>query len=402
MKRLLDGIKIVEVASMVSGPYCGKILADLGAEVIKVEKPVHGDKARCRGPFLDGAAEPDNSALFLYINLGKKGITLDLRQTKGQNIFHRLIENADILIEDILPGKKAEMGLDPKLIRERTPRLVHISITPMGSSGPYKDFKTHHLNRYMAGGDGSAIFVREEDLDRPPIQGPGYLADYETGVGAAIATLGALCYRDISGEGQFIDCSAQEWCIYLSSLYLLKYPNQKLAMDRYNMKYRLGGIMECHDGYVMLLLVEDHHWWRLIKTMGDPSFASDEKFNTHYKRTQHQEELNAHIQKWFRQYSKEELYHMLQKQKIPFSPVYSPEEVLASPQLKKRQFFFTHENPAVGPLTIPSVPYRFSRCGYVKPRPAPGLGEHNHDIVGSIGHIDKKNDDLEQGNEIKG
>jgi len=332
--------------------------------------------------------------LFLYLNLGKLGITLDTKQAKGLSVFHRLIKDADVLIEDILPAEKAAMGLDPEEIKKQGPQLVHISVTPMGNTGPYRDFKTHHLNRYMAGGDGSAIFVREELLDRPPLQGPGYLADYETGVGAAIAVLGALFYRDLSGEGQFIDCSAQEWCIHLSSLYLFKYPNENLAMDRYNMKYSLGGIMECRDGYIMILLVEDHHWWRLIKAMGDPSWAFEERFDTHFKRTQHDEELNAHIQEWFRNYSKEELYHRFQKQGVPLTPIYAPGEVLDSSQLKERKFFVTHDHSVVGKLTTPSIPYRFSQCGYVNPRPAPGLGEQNFEVYGRLGYTDEQLEEL--------
>jgi len=388
MSRPLEGIRVVEAAGMVAGPYCGKLLADLGAEVVKVEPP-GGDPARRRGPFLEEAAEPHNSALFLYLNAGKLGVTLDLRRPESRPLFRRLIEEADVLIEDVPPGEKAALGLDPEEIRKLAPRLIHISVTPFGSSGPYRDFKTHHINRYMAGGDGYMIFVRREYLDRPPLQGPGYLADYEAGVGAAIAVLGALLYRDLSGEGQFIDQSEQEWCLALNAIYLGKYPNEDFLMDRARMEYALGGIMECRDGYVMLMLLEDHHWWRLVKLMGDPPWAFEERLNTHYKRTQHREEVNARVQEWFRRHSKEELYHMAQAQGIPLAPIYTPAEVLASPQLQSRGFFISQDHPRAGRLTLPSAPYRFSRCEYMPPGPAPQPGEHNHEVYRRLGYTDE-------------
>jgi crotonobetainyl-CoA:carnitine CoA-transferase CaiB-like acyl-CoA transferase len=156
------------------------------------------------------------------------------------------------------------------------------------------------------------------------------------------------------------------------------------------MNYSLAGIMECRDGYVMLLLIEDHHWWRMVKAMGDPAWAYEERFNTNYKRTQHAEEINRLIQAWLSRHSKEELYHELQKQGIPFSPVSSPGEVLASSQLKSRGFFFEHDHPLAGKLSIPSVPYLFSERADKKPGPAPHLGEHNQDVYGLLGYTEEE------------
>lgn len=389
MSLPLQGVKVIEVAQMVAGPFCGRMLGELGAEVVKIEEPVYGDEARRRGPFLPGAPEPDDSALFLYLNAGKRGVTLDLRHARGRAVFRRLIGEADVLLEDALPAEKGALGLDSAEIRKLAPQIVHASITPLGNSGPHKDFKMHHLNRYMAGAEGYQIFVRRDYLDRPPLQGPGYLSDYEAGVGAAIAVLGALCHREGAGEGQFIDCSEQEWCLSLSAIFLGKYPNEGVIMERSRMDYALGGVMECLDGHVWLLVMEDHHWGRLVKLMGTPPWAVEERLNTQFKRTQHREEVNARIQEWFRRYPKDELYHMLQSEGIPLTPIYAPAEVMASPQLRSRGFFIDQEHPRAGKLTMPSNPYQLSACPKESPLPAPGLGEHNVEVYRSLGYTDE-------------
>jgi len=394
LRRPLEGLKIVEVASMVSAPYCGKILADLGAEVIKVEEPISGDQLRRLGPFFEDVPEPDNSILFFYINLGKLGITLDLRRSKGRDVLYRLLREADVLIEDVSPGKKSDFGLEPEKIEKIEPQPIHLSVTAMGCTGPNKDYRTHHLNRYMAGGDGAFVFVDNKYLDSPPLQGPGYLADYEAGVGAATAVLGACFHRHLSGKGQFIDFSAQEWCLTLNGAYLAKYPNENILMDRHKMEYKLGGLYECRDGHIIVMILADNHWWRMIKAMGDPPWAFEERVDTQSKRLSLAAELNGYIQEWFRNHTKEELYHLLQTHRIPAAPVNSPREVMGSAQLKSRDFFITRDHPRAGKLTMPSVPYRFSEGGYKNPSPAPSLGEHNQYIYGRLGFADKEIEEL--------
>jgi crotonobetainyl-CoA:carnitine CoA-transferase CaiB-like acyl-CoA transferase len=242
----------------------------------------------------------------------------------------------------------------------------------------------------MAGGDGAMVFVDHEHLSKPPVQGPGYLADYEAGVGAAIAVLGAYFHRYVSGNGQFIDFSIQEWCLMLNGLFLAKYPNENILMDRRKMGYSLGGLMACKDGHLIIMLITDHHWWRLVKLMGNPPWAFEERFDTQFKRTSHGEELNVHIREWFRKHPKEELYHMIQKAGIPAAPVYSPDEVLASDQMEERSFFSSPKHPQAGKITMPAVPYRFSRSEYGAPGSAPGLGEHNRQVYGELGITDEE------------
>jgi CoA:oxalate CoA-transferase len=390
MKRPLDGFKIIEVSSMVAAPYCGKILAELGAEVIKVEEPKIGDEARRRGPFFENVPEPDNSVLFFYMNMGKLGITLDIRQPKGRDVFYRLIQEADVLIEDIAPIKKREFGLHPQDIEKIESKLVHISITPLGMSGPYKDFKTHHLNRFMAGGDGGSLFVSSKYVADPPIQGPAYFVDYEAGWGAAVAILGACFHRHRSGRGNFIDFSTQEWCLALNHIYLAKYPNQNILMDRSRMEFKCGGLMECKDGHLMVILLVDQHWSRFAKVMGDPPWAYEERFDSQVKRVSQGTELNALIQEWARNFSKEELYHKLQAAGIPAVAVFSPAEVMMSAQLASRKFFYTQDHPLAGKLTMPSMPYQFSRWEFGNPKTAPHLGEHNGEVFGRLGLTEKE------------
>ena len=388
MTQPLEGVKVVEVASLVAGPYCGKLLADLGAQVIKLEMPGAGDSARLQGPFFETAPHREASILFYFMNLGKRGITLDIRQKEGRHLFYRILESCDALIEDIPPGEKHGFGVDREMIDNIKSSPIHLSITALGCTGPNKDYKTHHLNRYMAGGDGAMVFVDHKHLDQPPIQGPAHLADYEAGVGAAIALLGAHFHRLVSGKGQFIDFSIQEWRLMLNGLFLAKHPNENILMDRRKMGYNLGGLLTCKDGHLIIMLLTDHHWWRLIKLMGDPAWALEERFDTQFKRTTHGEELNSHIREWFQNHPKEELYHMLQQAGIPAAPVYSPGEVMGSGQMKARSFFAAREHPQTGVIAMPTIPYRFSRSAHRPPDPAPGLGEHNREVYGELGITD--------------
>jgi crotonobetainyl-CoA:carnitine CoA-transferase CaiB-like acyl-CoA transferase len=204
----LDGLKVLEYCQMISGPYCGKLLADLGAEVIKVEEPSVGDVARTRGPFPGDVTHPEKSGLFLYLNTNKLGITLNLGTASGRELFRRLAEQADVLLEDRPPGEMAKLGLDYASLSAINPRLIVTSITPFGQTGPYRDYKSYHLNLYHASGHSSFFYVapRERRKEALVVAG-GEVGDYDGGLSAAVATLAALFARLATGQGQHIDIS---------------------------------------------------------------------------------------------------------------------------------------------------------------------------------------------------
>ncbi|MFQ5827166.1 MAG: CoA transferase, partial [Dehalococcoidia bacterium] len=194
----LSGLRVVEWAQMVAGPYCAKLMADLGAEVIKIEPPARGDEARGRGPFLGDEPHPEKSGLFLYLNTNKLGITLDPGTPTGKRLFGELIKGADILVEDKALQKLKELGLDYGSLREINPQLIVTSITPFGHSGPYRNYRAYPLNVFHSGGEGymTPFAPLNDPLSpgRPPLKVGKYAGEYVAGISAAGATMVALSF----------------------------------------------------------------------------------------------------------------------------------------------------------------------------------------------------------------
>jgi len=232
----LTGVKVLEYCELVSGPYCGKLLADLGAEVVKIEKPKVGDEARERGPFLNDIPHPERSGLFLYLNTSKLGITLDPETPIGKKIFTELVKDSDVLIEDTAPGTMELLELGYDILREINPSLIMTSVTPYGQTGPYRRYKAHHLNIYHMSGQSHFSFDGKRRPDKPPAKGGGYVGDYDAGLSGAVATLAALYKRNLGSIGQHIDVSRQEALISLDRVDIGTFANDAEA------KRRRGGL----------------------------------------------------------------------------------------------------------------------------------------------------------------
>ena len=389
MASALDGVNVLELCSFVAGPYCTKLLADMGADVVKVERPSTGDEARRRGPFYNGQTGPDASLLFIYLNSNKRGITLDVSLPTGRDMMLGLLEQTDLLVED-LPSREAErLGLDYPTLHEANPGLVVTSITPFGRSGPHTDYKAHYMNTYHSGGDGYMLpagrLVDQLYPDGGPIKAGGYLGEYQAGLSASLATMAALVGRLLDGGGQHVDVSKQETLINLNSADFCKYPDRGFMEGRRNrhLSHYIGGLYRCKDGFWELLIPSQRHWEAMLKVMGQPAWAGDERFATQESAVAHRDEVDEKIEEWAMNYTKEEIYHSLQEQGCAAGPVYSTREVLQDPQMEHRGFFAEMEHPVVGEFRAPSAPYRLSRTPWAVRRPAPSLGQHNGEIYGS-------------------
>lgn len=382
VKKALDGVKVLEYCQFVAGPYCTKLLADFGAEVIKVEKPGMGDPARRRGPFLDDSAHPEKSGLFLYLNTNKLGITLNLEDPAGRKIFARLLEQTDVLVEDTPPETFETLGLDKQSITQINPKLVITSVTPFGRTGPYSRFKAYHLNTFHSGGEGylTPAWMGMGYMHRPPLNQGRYVGEYESGLSAAVATLAALYYQRLTGLGQTIDVSKQQALIALNPRELASYPNDGWLASRATRTIRFGGIFRCKDGYVELDLYEEHEWQALVSLMGNPEWAKADKFRDRLSRAQHSAELNQLVEDWMRNHTKEEIYHQGQALGCPVAPYNTTKEVVNSNQMKSRDFFVLLDHREAGTFAYPSAPFRFSLTPWRAERPAPLLGEHNEEI----------------------
>ncbi|MFA5374955.1 MAG: CoA transferase [Dehalococcoidia bacterium] len=381
IKTALGGLKVLEYAQFVSGPYCTKLLADLGAEVIKIEPPLVGDSARRREPFLDDIPGLERSGFFLFLNTSKLGITLDPDMATGREIFLRLVADCDVLIEDNPPLSMKGRGFDYESLSKINPHLIMTSITPFGQSGPYRDYKAYHLNTYHGSGVArvlSSILPKETPV---PVKGPGFLGDFDAGLCAATATMAALYGRLLSGEGQHIDISKQEALMALERVEIGMYGNEgETKFSTVFMQQMMGGLQRCKDGYVLITLGGDHHWEGLLKLLGNPDWAQEEHFQGELGKYKHAQEINEHIADWIKDYTKDELYHRCQKLNCPIGMVTTVADLAASKQLEARGFFGDVEHPVMGKVKCPTAPYHFSETPHRFHHPAPMLGEHNEEI----------------------
>ena len=375
--QALKHLKVLELCSLVSGPYCTKLMADLGAEVIKIEPPGTGDEARRRGPFLKDRAHPELSGLFLHLNTNKLGITLDVKTKTGKDIFMQLIKQAHVLVEDNPLALMEEQGLTYQDLEAINPLLVMTSITPFGQTGPYRDYKAYELNSYHAGGEGYLLPMNSEEPDREPVKPGGIVGDCACGLSAALATLSATYIVAVTGMGQHIDVSKQDVLMSLVQNHICMFANLGQVNTRLRKGFLLVLPMECQDGYITITIISNREWRSLVECMGNPSWADDERFSSFANRHWYAGEINPRVQDWVRQFKKEELFHKLQANGVAAVPVNTAEDLARAAQLQERGFFTEIDHPLAGTLKYPTVPYQFDRTPWRAVRPVPLLGQHN-------------------------
>ncbi len=374
--RALAGVKVLEYAGFIAGPYCGRLLADLGAEVIKIEPP-GGDPARAYGPFAGDVPHPEKSALFVHLNTNKLGITLDLEAKEGQQIFRELANGADIVIEDCAPGRFDALGLGYDELAKLNPRLVLTSITAFGQTGPYRDYEARHIQLFNATEGGNSARRRD---DRPTQTG-GFIGEYDGGLNAGVATLAALYSSQLTGEGQHVDISKFEAMAALQRIDISIRRNADRVLD-YRRGSSIGGLVPCKDGYVVITTPEDHQWQYLMDMMGNPEWSKDPRYQERDERPKHSKEIQPRVIEWMKEHTKEEIYRLGQEAKAPLGPVLTIPELLDSPQLAARDFFAEVDHPVAGKHRQPGMAFRMSESPWRAVRPAPRLGEHNQEIYG--------------------
>ena len=383
-RKVLEGTKVLEYSSFVSGPFCSKLLADLGADVIKIEEPGKGDEARSRGPFKDDIPNMEKSGLFLYLNTNKKGITLNPDSVTGKKIFLELVKWADILIEDKPPKMMSELELSYDTIKEVNPRLVMTSITPFGQYGPYRDYKAYLLNSIQGAGGGYLCPGASPNADREPTKGGGLFDDYSCGLNAAVGTLAAYYHSVISGKGQHVDISKQEALMTYDRVEIDLYPNTGKIANRLAGGSTASKLHKTTDGYVLPMTVLEHQWTALTGFMGNPDWTKDEMFSTKENRDKYAKELEQKMTEWLKDCKKDEVYHGGQAKGAPVAMVTTSEDVMKSEQSKARGLFVEVHHPEAGSFEYPSAPYIFSESSITFEQPAPLLGQHNEYVYLNI------------------
>ncbi|MFH1650736.1 MAG: CaiB/BaiF CoA-transferase family protein [Chloroflexota bacterium] len=399
--KALDGLRVLELPGFVAGSFCTRLLADLGAEVIGVEPPGKGNETRRRGPFRNDVPDIEGSALFLYLQAGKLGITLDAAKAPGRKVLGELLAQTDVLVVEDSPRNIAALGLDLETLRRDFPRLVTAAITPFGLSGPYCDYKAYYLNTFEAGGEGYTLpsdRANELYADRQPVRMGSFASEYSVGAATAVAVLACLFRRENGGPGDYIEVSKQEVLLNLVRGPLAMY-NMGVVLNRSSRTFPLGGLLLCRDGWVLLLPLNPRLWDRLMAAMGNPDWAKEERFQYAYLagtfrkpgdytaelyRAQHQ--ANEYLQEWCARYTKEEITRIVQSAESCAGGVYDVEDILNSEQLQHRGFFTQVNHPVAGTVSHPVAPYLMARTPAGISRPAPVLGEHNELVYQRLGY----------------
>jgi crotonobetainyl-CoA:carnitine CoA-transferase CaiB-like acyl-CoA transferase len=366
---ILGDMRVLDCSQDIAGPFCTKILAGLGAEVIKIEPPGTGDRSRRVGPFVHDTPQVEQSATFLYLNTGKKSLTLDVQSPTGAAIAQRLVQQCDILVESFPAGTLDAVGLDYTTLAQHHPGLIYTSITPFGQTGPYRDYQGEELIAQAVGALMHTIGVP----DREPLRIGGNTAMYTTGMSAFSATMLALHVRDATGHGQQVDVAAMETMAVAQIHASIQYQFGRTPTRRAN------NLLPAQDGWVHPGLergIREDTWARVCALMGKPELAEDPRFNSRDGRREHQKEVLALLSEWTRTQPKEAMYHTLQKLRTVAGYVATMADLPRSSQLLAREFFHVLDHPDTGPATYPGALFTIQGMAWQHAR-APRLGEHN-------------------------
>ncbi len=381
----LRGLRVLELGSNIAVPYCGKLLASLGAGVIKVEPPKAGDPSRRRGPFPDDKPHPERSGSFLYLNTGKRGVTLAVDDPHGREMLRQLALDVDVIVHDWPPSIAEARGLSHEGLAEANARVIVAAVTPFGSSGPHAEYAAHDVNLFHAGGEGNLLpngLALDTFPDRAPITAGGKMASYQGGLTAAVGVLGAVVSQWDTGKGQTVDVSMQEAQLAIGYLPVQRLEAEGFVETRFSRFFRMGGVMPAADGFVELLTLEPRQFEGLASLLGDPEWATPDKFRDP---ATHGAAINERLRQWSAEHTREWLYREGQAHGVPIAPYLTPGEVFDSPQQRERGFFAEVSHPAAGAFEYADIPLRMTETPPLLRR-APLLGEHNAEVFGSMGY----------------
>ncbi len=371
---ILEGVRVIEVGSQVSAPFCARLLADYGADVIKVEPPGEGDQARRQGPFVGDDPHPDKSIPFLYLNTNKRGVTLDLNTATGRGILGQLVESADVLVENLPPGQIQALTQD----RDFRPGLIITSITPFGQSGPYRDLAATDIVTCAMSG----LMYHSGDSDREPLRNVLSQSFYVAGINAAVATLVALFQRLTTGKGQRVDVSVME-CMATHMVQAVPYYNYMGAIKG-RRPVRGSGIeelMPARDGYVVPSVQGSQPWAVFADLIGEEGLQ-DPKFASGAGRIEHGEELKALLEKGLAQWDRQPLFQASGERRLVFGMAQDAGDLVDCPHLAAREFFVDVDHPVAGSGKYPGLGPHLPGFDFQISRPAPLLGQHNSEVFG--------------------
>ncbi len=395
---LLDGVRVLDLSRMLAGPYGSMLLADLGAEVIKIEEPGGGDPMRAMGPPFLGAER--ESAYFLSINRNKKSVAVDLETPEGREVFHDLCRVADVVWENFRPGVMARLGCAPEVLRRLNPRLVVCSISAFGQDGPYREWPAFDLALQAMGG---AMSLTGE-AGRAPARMGLPMGDLAGGMFGALAVAGALFRRERTGEGAHFDLSLLD-----GQVSLLTYVAQYFWADG-RVPGRVGSghtsvvpyqAFATRDGHVVVAVFAEKFWAGFCRAIDRPDLAADPRFDSNPKRVERRHDLVPVLEAVFPARTTEEWLARLQGEGVPAAPINTVDQVVNDPQVRLREMVVDLEHPRLGTVLTLGTPIKATGTPPFRPTPPPALGEHTEPVLRELlGYPPDRIDGLRRGRVI--
>ncbi len=371
----LADLRVLDLSGGVAGGYCTKLFADYGADVVALEPPT-GSPLRRHGPFVDDRPHRETGALWLYLGTSKRSATIDIASKTGQRLFRQMVEEANVIVEDFAPGRMESLGLGYEALRRIKRRIILVSITPFGQTGPRAHWKAANFTSFASGGQMSLT----GDPDREPLVNAGHQAEYQAGLQAFAAAATAAHNADAFEVPQHIDISAQECMASALELYLpwWAYLKRDISQRKGNVLSAMVGVFPAKEGYIGLHIMP-RNWPWFARAAGRPELIDDPRFKDNFSRLQHNDELEAIVYEWAASQDAKDVYRTAGAARAPVAFVHSLADLLESEQLTARGSFQQIEHPAAGTLTYPGPQFRMSEVEWTPGR-SPLLGEHNEEL----------------------
>lgn len=384
--RPLDNIRVLSLGQYMSAPYCTMLLADMGAEVIKIEQPGSGDPRRSIAPFPAGA-DHDNAigGGFMAYNRNKKSVVLNLRSSRGVDIFHELATQSDVVVENMRPGSADKLGVGYDSLQDINSKLIYAAISGFGQLDGYRGPLSDRPALDIVVEAMSGIMQQVGFEDRPPQWTIYGLGDLYSGLVTSYSIVLALFMREMTDKGQFIDTAMYDSMLSLNERMVMLHSFTDEMQPRGYMRHQgPRGAYEAADGYIALNIPNDAMWERLCQVMGREDLLDDTRTIDGHSRAEHREFVRSVLESWLRNKSREDAVSQLNENGVPAGPVQSSSEIFADPQVTARNMLVDIEDPEYGTYSFARTPMRLSDVPEIDTNPAPRHGQHTREVIGDI------------------
>lgn len=375
MAKPLEGVVVLDLSRVLAAPYTGMILADMGADVIKVERPGKGDDSRAYGPFKNG-----ESVYYMSLNRGKRSITLNMKSEEGKQILKDLVKQADVLVENFRGGTMDKLGLGYDVLKEINPRLIYSACTGFGMTGPYKHDPAYDV---IVQGMGGIMSITGQEGGEPTKVGAS-IGDITAGIFSAVGIMIALYNREKTGKGQLVDVSMLDCQVAILENAIARYMNAGVSPKPIGNRHASitpFQSLKTKDGYVIVAVGNDTLWQKFCGLIERPDLAADPRFTTNPLRTENVKVLGEELNKTFQTKTMDEWLHILKEGGVPVGPINDVERVIKDPGVIAREMIVTTHHPIAGDVEMAGVPIKLSETPGSVDAPAPTLGQHTREIL---------------------